>query len=215
MTPCVVSAADHAGWAHLLVIAAADGVPAVVERRRIPLIEPGLPTMPYHHESLRLDVEQADRLIARVRESVDACARRALRELLASQAPAYSAIALSIRPPTYPALPGSVAQVRGTYALQCAADGMMYTLALCAAAVAAGLEVHQCRRGEEWSRAAASLGTSLAEVEAFVTRAGRPSGPPWADEHRRAFAAGIAALACRSQTPLRIHGDGRLVGRVV
>jgi len=27
-----------------------------------------------------------------------------------------------------------------------------------------------------------------------VTRRGRPAGPPWTQEHRRAYAAGIAAL---------------------
>ncbi|MGE3507769.1 MAG: hypothetical protein AB7N65_02665 [Vicinamibacterales bacterium] len=215
MKPCVVSAADHAGWAHVLVVAAADAVPAVVARRRIALIEPGLPTMPYHHESLGLDVEQADRLIARVRESVDACARRALHEITACLMPSYSAVALSIRHPTYPALPDSVAQIRTSYALQCAADGMMYTLALCAAAHAAGLEVHQCRRGEEVARAAASLRTAPADVTTFVTTTGRPPGPPWADEHRRAFAAGIAALACHAPTALRIHGDVRASGTVV
>jgi hypothetical protein len=32
-------------------------------------------------------------------------------------------------------------------------------------------------------------------VEDFVARSGRPAGPPWTEEHRRAFAAGIAALA--------------------
>jgi hypothetical protein len=54
-----------------------------------------------------------------------------------------------------------------------------------------------CRRGEETSLAAEHLGVTLGEVEDFVSRSGRPAGPPWTQEHRRAYAAGIAVLAAR------------------
>ncbi len=64
--PCVVSAAEHAGWAHTICVAASGNVPAVLERRRVALIDPGLPTMPYHHESLAMEEDEADALIARV-----------------------------------------------------------------------------------------------------------------------------------------------------
>src|SRR5689334_6074365 len=73
-SPCVISVADHAGWAYALCVAAPSGIPAVVERRRLTLIDAGLPTMPYHHESLGLPVDEADRLIARVRQSIASCA---------------------------------------------------------------------------------------------------------------------------------------------
>src|SRR5262245_823469 len=53
-TPCVIGVAEHAGWAHLVCVAAAANVPAVVVRRRVTTIDKGLPTMPYHHESLGL-----------------------------------------------------------------------------------------------------------------------------------------------------------------
>ena len=46
-TPCVISAADHAGWAHFVCVAAPRGMPAVIERRRVTTINAGLPTMPY------------------------------------------------------------------------------------------------------------------------------------------------------------------------
>lgn len=72
---------------------------------------------------------------------------------------------------------------------------MMYQLALCRAARDLGLEVDVCPRGEETARAAAQLGVHPRDVESFVNVRARPSGPPWAEEHRRAYAAGIAALA--------------------
>ena len=43
-TPCVISAADHTGWAHIVCVAAPRGVPAVIERRRVTAIDAGLPT---------------------------------------------------------------------------------------------------------------------------------------------------------------------------
>src|SRR6478609_2472031 len=70
LTPCVISAADHAGWAHLVCVAAPGNVPTVVERRRVTTIDKGLPTMPYHHESLGMPVNEANALIARVQRSV-------------------------------------------------------------------------------------------------------------------------------------------------
>jgi hypothetical protein len=198
LTPCVIGAADHAGWAHLVCVAAPGNVPTVVERRRVTTIDVGLPTMPYHHESLGMPVNEANALIARVQRSVDTCTSRALHAVIADLSPSYSVVALAIREPPFAELPETVATVRLSYQLQCSADGMMYQLALCRAARDLGLEVDLCRRGEENARAAARLDVHPDDIRSFVTGAGRPPGPPWADEHRRAFAAGIAALAARA-----------------
>jgi hypothetical protein len=196
-TPCVIGVADHAGWSHVVCVAAPDRVPVVVDRQRITVIEAGVPTMPYHHESLGMPEDAANALIARVRQSIAEGTSRALNDVVTGLAPRFSAVALAIREPPFPALPDTVAMVRQSYQLQCAADGMMYQLALCDAARHLGLEVDQCRRGDEAARAAARLHVPAKDVEAFVGGRGRPAGPPWTQEHRRAFAAGIAALAAR------------------
>src|SRR5690349_14682085 len=117
--PCVVSVADHAGWAHLVCVAASDGAPAVVERRQARTIDAALPTMPYHHESLRMEVDEANALIARVRASIAACTSHALRDVVADLRPSYSVVALAIREPSYPELPDTVAKVLQSYQLQC------------------------------------------------------------------------------------------------
>ena len=49
--PCVVSVADHTGWAHLVCVAARVNVPAVIARRRVALIDRGVPILPYEHET--------------------------------------------------------------------------------------------------------------------------------------------------------------------
>jgi hypothetical protein len=75
---------------------------------------------------------------------------------------------------------------------------------ICHAARQLSLDVHMCRRGKEAARAAQHLGVTPGEVDEFVSRTGRPAGPPWTLEHRRAYAAGIAALAAHARSRLRI-----------
>jgi len=202
--PCVVSVADHAGWAHFVCVAPEGNVPSVIDRRRVATIDDGLPTMPYHHESLGMREDEANALIARVRRSIAARTSGALRQVVSDLAPSYRFVALAIREPPYPELPDTVVVARQSYQLQCAADGMMYQLAMCRAARDIGLEVDLCRRGEEIARASARLGVHPRDMESFVSVVGRPPGPPWAEEHRRAYAAGIAALAAHARYPLKV-----------
>ena len=200
--PCVVSVAEHTGWAHLVCVAAPGLVPAVVARKRVTLIDSGLPRQPYEHESTAMREDEAEALVAQVRRSIAARTSDALTRVVTELAPSNTVVALAIRKPPFARLPETVAAVRASYRLQCAADGMLYQLAICRAARQLGLDVQLYRRGDESSRAAEILGATPGEIEEFVTRSGRPAGPPWTQEHRRAFAAGIAALAP--------HARGRL-----
>src|SRR5258707_4288103 len=182
--PCVVSVADHTGWAHVVCVAARGNAPAVIARRRVALIDKGLPTLPYEHETTAMREDEANAVIAGVRRSIAARTSDALRRVLIELAPAHTAVALAIRKPPFDALPATVAAVRASYPLLCAADGMLYQLAICRAARQLELEVHLCRRGEESARAAQPLGVTPAEIEEFVSRIRRPAGPPWTQEHR-------------------------------
>jgi hypothetical protein len=208
-TPCAISVAEHAGWAHVVGVAAPGNIPAVIGRWRVALIEPGLPTLPYHHDTMGMPEHEASALIARVQRSIATCTAREVHRVISGLAPAYVVVAFAIREPTFAALPDSVAAVSQSYRLQCAADGVMYQLAICRAARDRGLEVYQCRRGQEAARAAERLGVVADVIESFVSGAGRPSGPPWTQEHRRAYAAGIAALAAQTRSPIKIPLTGR------
>jgi hypothetical protein len=128
-----------------------------------------------------------------------------LREVVTDLSPSCRIVALAIREPPFPELPDTVATVRQSYQLQCAADGMIYQIALCAAARDLGLEVHLCGRGEENARVAARLHVNANDVESFVRVTGRPSGPPWTEEHRRAYAAGIAVLASGARHRIKLQ----------
>jgi hypothetical protein len=149
--------------------------------------------------------DEANAVIAGVRKSIAARTSEALRRVVIELAPAHTAIALAIREPPFDGLPATVAAVRASYRLLCAADGMLYQLAICRAARQLKLDVHMCRRGKETAVAAQRLGVTPEDIEEFVSRTGRPAGSPWTEEHRRAYAAGIAALAAHRRGRLRIQ----------
>jgi hypothetical protein len=199
-----VSVAEHTGWAYLVCVAARGLVPAVIVRRRVALIDKGLPTLPYEHETAAMREDEASAVIAGVRQSIAARTSDALRRVVTELAPAHAAVALAIREPPFDDLPPTVAAVRTSYRLLCAADGMLYQLAICHAARELSLDVHMCRRGHETARAAEQLRVTPGDIEEFVSRTGRPDGPPWTQEHRRAYAAGIAVLATHTRGRLRI-----------
>jgi WD40 repeat protein len=61
-----VGIAHHLGWA---VAVAASADQEAVDRRRIELVEPGVPAAPIHHDAKPLDDEATAALVARVRAS--------------------------------------------------------------------------------------------------------------------------------------------------
>jgi hypothetical protein len=196
-TPSILAVADHTGWAHVVSVSARERRPFVVTRRRIALIDRGLPTQPFEHDTMAMRPDEAQALVANVRQSIATNTDRALRRLVDELSREHPVKALTIRKPPFPKLPASVAEVHASHRLQYSADGMLYNLAMCAAATGLGLGVQLYTRGDETDLAAAALGVSAEAIEEFVGGAGRPAGPPWTVEHRRVYAAGIAALAPR------------------
>jgi hypothetical protein len=176
--PAVVGVSDHAGWA-VLITATPDG--DVVDRRRITLVDGGLPVMPHHHDAQGLPADEGVALVERVRASAERCARAALDALAGEVAVPIRGIALRVRP----ALPPTIAERITDYRAQCVADWVMYREALAGAAQA-----------RDWAVTWYDARVVLAEAAAHVLRAaGKALGPPWQKDHRVAMAAALAA--CR------------------
>ncbi len=182
--------ADHYGWA-VAVTASADH--EVLDRRRIELIEPGLPAAPIHHvggphllhqSGAPLDDDALAALVVEVRASVTRAASAALDELAAGlPAPITS---LSIR--DWPAdFPQDVA-VQRRVPYESRADPIMYRQVLAELAQARRWQLH--RYGKEVEKEAARvLGDAAEEV---LQRPPATLGPPWSKDHRMAFAATIS-----------------------
>jgi hypothetical protein len=192
--PVVVGVADHNGWAVLVTAAAVNGSPTVVDRRRVSLIESGVPSQPYHHETLGLGDADSEQLLRKVRRSIAACAALALDHLSADLQPRYRVSSITIREPPLPDLPATVEEVHRSYYVTCRADGMLYHVAICSAARERGWTVALHRRGEEMTAAAEALHMSTREVERFIDDFKLTLKAPWSAEHRNAFAAAIGRL---------------------
>ena len=197
-TNAVIGAADHYARAELVTLALRNAEPVFLDRRRVVLIDEGLPSAPYHHEALELDIGAAADLVDRVRRSVARCARAALSTMLAT----CGARVLILPASPYDGLPDTLEEVLGSRSLTVAADGMLYRESLAAAAAGLGMDVRRYPRGTDPTLlAAAALGVSAAEVTALIARFGREAGTPWRKDHKLAAAAALSVLGA---------GDSRL-----
>ena len=175
--------AHHFGWA-VAVTGSADH--RVVDRRRIELIEPGMPTAPIHHEGKPLDDDAAADLVAQVRASAVRATSASLHELAAALPAPIVSMSLRAWPPDFP--DDIAVQRRPPY--EARADSVMYRQVLAEAARARGWDVHLYDARDVEGRAVDLLGGRADDV-----LHGRRAtlGPPWTKDHRMALAATIVA----------------------
>ena len=184
--------AHHFGWA---VVVAASADHAVVDRRRIELIEPGLPAAPIHHEggphmlhrtTEPLDDDALAALVDEVQASVARATTRALDELAASLPRAVASISVRSWPLDFPE---TVAlQRRAPY--ESRADSIMYCKALADVGRERGWDIHLYDAKHVEADATRVLGGRANDV-LYGPRA--MLGPPWSKDHRTALAATIVA----------------------
>ena len=173
--------ADHFGWA-VAVTASADH--AVVDRRRIELVEPGVTPAPIHYKSARLDVAATAALVAQVRASVARATAAAFDELEAAVPEPIVSIALRAWPLDFP----EDIAVQREVPWEARADAVMYRQILSELAHERGWEVHVYDARAVEAQAARALGERAAEI---LHGPRERLGPPWTKDHRTALAAAI------------------------
>jgi hypothetical protein len=183
--------AHHLGWA-VAVTASADHM--VADRRRIELIEPGLPAAPIHHEGgahllhrrgAPLDDDKLAALVEGARASAVREGSRQLDELTASLPEPIVSISLAAWPADFPQ--DITTQRRVPY--ESRADSVMYRQVLAQLARDRGWEVHLYRPRDVEDEAARILGEPRAHD--VLTGPRSTLGPPWTKDHRMALAATI------------------------
>jgi hypothetical protein len=188
----VLGIADHYGSSEFVTIGVADGSFTLLGRESLQLIDPKLPSAPYHHEALQMPLEAAEELIAKVRASVADRCRAALSEQIAK----FGIGAVAIQSSPYPSLPDNLADILASWQITCAADGMMYREVLAASAEELGLRVERYpRKSDRVAAAADALKMPNAEVAEMLKDFGRQAGAPWRKEHQDAAASALAASA--------------------
>lgn len=175
--------AHHFGWA-VAVTASADH--RVVDRRRIELVEPGVPSAPVHHEGKALDDAAAAELVARVRASALRATAAALDELASAVPEPIVSLSLRAWPLDFPH--DIAVQRRMPY--EARADSVMYRQVLDDCARARGWAVH-FYEAKDVERHAADVPAGRADEVLHGPR--HVLGPPWTKDHRTALAATIIA----------------------
>jgi hypothetical protein len=182
--------AHHFGWA-VAVTASADH--QVVDRRRIELVEPGVPSAPIHHMGGPHVMHQqpeplTDDALASLADEVRASARRTAAAALDELATTLREPIVSMSLRAWPAdFPRDIAvQRRVPYESQ--ADSVMYLEVLAALAEARGWEVHLFDAKSIEADAACILGGRADEV---LHGPRTTLGPPWTKDHRMALAATV------------------------
>ena len=181
----IIGVSDHGGWA-VLVTATRDG--SLLDRRWVELVGEGLPKIPHHSEAQRLPLDEAVKLVERVRASAEKCAALAL-DAVTTAVPRILGIALR----KCPELPPTIAERITDYRAQNNADWVMYRRALASAAEGRGWPVH-------WYDAkkvlvAASQALRVDDLGAHFLAVRKTIGPPWNNDHKLALAAAISAAA--------------------
>ncbi len=189
----------HSGWAALVAVAGPPYSPAVIERRRVELADPGPDSAQPYHAAAELDLKEAEQFVRRCADRARLLAQEALRAVvddLRKKGHVVVGCGLLLgsgRPAT------TLAATLASHALIHTAEGQLFREALTHASERCGLPVTGVRERELFARAAAELGVPADELQLKVTELGRPLGPPWRQDEKYAALAGWLALAARSQ----------------
>ena len=187
----IIGISDHGGWA-VLVTAAADG--RLLDRRRVELVDEGLPKIPHHSEGQSLPLDQAVELVERVRVSAERHAKLGLDAVAATLPERVRVLGVALREcPRW--LPPTIAERIKDYRAQNVADWVMYRKALAGAAEARGWAVHWYDAKKVFDAASEALG--IEDLDAHFLELRRSIGPPWGKDHKVAMAAAIVAARAR------------------
>src|SRR5215472_13810163 len=181
----VIGVSDHGGWA-VLVTVARDGT--LLDRRRVELVDEGLPKPPHHHEGQGLPLDEAVALVERVRVSAERHAVFAL-DAVTMAVPRILGVALR----NCPQLPPTIAERIKDYRAQNVADWVMYRKAVASAAEARGWPVHWYDAKSVLREAGQAL--RVENLDAHFLQVRSAVGPPWGKDHKLAMAAAIVTAS--------------------
>ena len=183
----------HSGWAAVVAVGGVASSPAVLDRRRIELVEPGVPKQPYHAAE-GLDLAKAEKIIIRSIDLATRMARQALRELLAElQNRGYEVVGCGILQAAGRPLP-ELAGILASHALIHTAEGVLFRNALARASESSALPVTRVKERELYADAAVQLGLTLEKLQRRVAEMGKLIGPPWSQDQKGAALVGWLAL---------------------
>jgi hypothetical protein len=194
--PAAIGLRAHSGWAALVGVAADASAMRVAARRRIEIADPAIrgSKQPYHAVE-PLKSGDAAALIERCRESSRTLAREAIGAAISELGDhGYQIIGCAVLVGTpQPARP--LAETLASHVRIHTAEGQFFREILIEASRELNLPVTQIGERAVYAQACAKLKFAEVALAQWVTQLGRPLGPPWTQDHKRAALAACLALA--------------------
>ena len=186
----------HSGWAALVVVGECEGDLAVVDRRRIELVEDEWAKQPYHAaENLKPDKARDV-----VKRGVEAARRIAVREVRAAvkrereRGNEVTACAVLVVDP----MPDwSVEEILAVHFRMHKAEGVLFRDALVRAAKECGLRLVEIPEKTLTPHAESALKTPASSLAKDIARLGKAVGPPWGKDQKDAALAALVVLRGR------------------
>jgi len=185
MTKAALGFRAHSGWAMLAAVAGSVRSPIVILRRRIELIERGIPKQPYH-AAKDLPLPEAETLIQRCTDVATRLAIAAIRKCIDDlRADGYSVDHIGVLLGSGRSV-GDLAKVLASHPMLHTAEGVLIRNALREAGQKCGLAVSGVKEKELYDVAASRYRLPVDELRRLVTQAGRGIGPPWGQDQKDA-----------------------------
>ncbi len=188
----------HSGWTALIALAVNNGVPTVLARERVHLVE----TFTYefrqpYHTAEKLAFEEGRAFISRVRSEARRFAFDAIRKLRAElQEQGYSLARCGLLLASGRALP-SLDRILASHSMIHAADGELFREALLHASGRCGLKPLAVKERELLDSASRALGRKPDDLTHRIASLGRPLGPPWSQDEKLASLVAWLAMSAR------------------
>src|SRR6266849_7850988 len=186
----------HSGWTALVAVSLEKGVPAVLARQRVHLVE----TFTYefrqpYHTAKKMPPGEGREFISRMRTEARRLAYPAIRELASrTQEQGVKLTRCGLLLASGRPLP-ALDKILASHALIHTADGELFREALLHASARCGLREFTIKEKELLERAGQVFHAKPKELMRRVTELGRPLGSPWSQDEKFATLAAWLALA--------------------
>ena len=198
MKSAAVGFRAHSGWTALVAVSLSKGMPCVLARQRLHLVE----TFTYEfrqpfHTGEKLPLDEARAFISRIETEAKSLAYRAICELRKSlEAQGYRLTRCGLVLASGRALP-SLPLILASHALIHTADGELFRGSLLHASARCGLATRSTKERELLSEASRTLRLKPNVLARRIAELGRPLGAPWSQDEKLASLVAWLALASR------------------
>lgn len=186
----------HSGWTALVAVCVDRGLPTVLSRQRIHLVE----TFTYefrqpYHTAKKMPPDEGREFISRMQEEARRLAYRAIRDVQSGlQKQGLKLTRCGLLLASGKPLP-ELDKILASHALIHTADGELFREALLHASVRCGLRDFRVKEREVLDLAGRAFRLKPADIMRRVTELGRSLGSPWSQDEKFATMAAWLALS--------------------